>query len=214
MPIAVAIVEDHPDIRMGTAYILKASPGYAVVGEFGTAEECIEQLDAVRPDVILMDIHLPRMSGIEATARIKAQHPRIEIVILSVLEDDESVFKAICAGASGYVTKPVLPAQLVEAVDHAFGGGTPMSPHIARRVLELFKQHLPPPRADYQLTPREMDVLDLLTRGDDYKLIAEKLYLSLFTVRAHIRNIYDKLHVHSKSQAVAKALLEKVVPPR
>jgi len=212
MPIAVAIVEDHPDIRMGTSYILSTSAGCRVAGEYATAEKCIEGIANLMPDVILMDINLPGMSGIEATALLKARYPRVEIVILSVLEDDENVFKAICAGASGYVTKPVMPAQLLEAVEHAFGGGTPMSPHIARKVLELFRQNVPPPRADYQLTPRELEVLQLLTRGDDYKQIADKLFLSPFTIRAHIRNIYDKLHVHSKSQAVAKALREKVVP--
>lgn len=212
MPIAVAIVEDHPDIRMGTSYILRTSSSCRVAGEYATAEECLAAIDDLTPDVILMDIHLPGISGIEATARLKAKYPRVEIVILSVLEDDENVFKAICSGASGYVTKPVMPAQLLEAVEDAFGGGTPMSPRIARKVLELFRQNVPPPRADYQLTPRELEVLQLLTQGDDYKQIAEKLFLSPFTIRAHIRNIYDKLHVHSKSQAVAKALREKVVP--
>ena len=214
MPITIAIVEDHPDIRMGTSYILRNTPGYRVVGEYATAEECLEHFAEISPDVILMDIHLPGMSGIDATARIKAQHPRVEIVILSVLDDDDNIFRTICAGASGYVTKPVLPGQLVEAVEHAFSGGTPMSPHIARKVLELFRQNVPPAQSDYQLTPRELEVLELLIEGDDYKLIAEKLYLSLFTVRAHIRNIYDKLHVHSKSQAVAKALRERVIPTR
>ena len=214
MPITVAIVEDHPDIRVGTSYILRTSRGCKVVGEYATAEDCLEHYAEAPPDVILMDIHLPGMSGIAATAQIKAQHPRVEIVILSVLEDDDNVFKAICAGASGYVTKPVQPAQLAEAVEQAFGGGTPMSPQIARKVLDLFREHLPPPRADYQLTPRELEVLDLLTQGDDYKQIADKLFLSLFTVRAHLRNIYDKLHVHSKSQAVSKALRERVIPQK
>ncbi len=214
MPITVSIVEDHKDIRMGMALTLRGSPAYRVAGEYESAEECLKNLDETSPDVVLMDINLPGMNGIQATARIKATHPRIEIVMLSVLEDDDNVFRAICAGASGYVTKPVLPGQLTEAVEHAFSGGTPLSPHIARRVLELFKQHIPPPKADYQLTPREYEVLQCLTQGDDYKLIAEKLFLSLFTVRAHIRNIYDKLHVHSKSQAVAKAFSEGVIPTR
>ena len=214
MPIAVSIVEDHPDIRMGMSYALQSSPGFRVVGEYGSAEECLDRLDQASPDVILMDINLPGISGIAATARIKAEHPRIEIVILSVLEDDENVFRAICAGASGYVTKPVLSEQLPGLIEDAFGGGTPMSPHIARRVLELFRHYSPPPKSDYQLTPRELEVLELLTQGDDYRLISEKLFLSIYTVRAHIRNIYDKLHVHSMSQAVSKALKEKVIPPR
>ena len=131
--------------------------------------------------------------------------------MLSVYEDDDNVFRAICAGASGYVTKPVMPQQLLDAVEHAFGGGTPMSPHIARKVLEMFKQHVPPAKADYNLTERECEVLRLLTQGDDYKEIADKLFLSIYTIRAHIRNIYDKLHVHSKSQAVATALKQGLI---
>jgi DNA-binding NarL/FixJ family response regulator len=214
MPITVAIVEDNADYRMGTAFVLGKSSSCSCVGMYETAEELIDAFDDIAPDVVLMDIGLPGMSGIEATAYLKKQHPRVEIIILSVYEDDDKVFRAICSGASGYVTKPVMPQQLLEAVEQAFGGGTPMSPHIARKVLQMFKQHLPPPKADYNLTERECEVLHLLTQGDDYKQIADKLFLSVFTIRAHIRNIYDKLHVHSKSQAVATALKERIVPSR
>jgi len=213
MPIAVAIVEDSPDIRMGTSFVLRSSKACTVVGEYETAEELIDTFSEVRPEVVLMDLGLPGMSGIEAITELKRDHPRLEIIVLSVFEDDNNVFRAICAGASGYITKPATPQQLVEAVEHAFGGGTPMSPHIARKVLDMFKQHLPPPMSDYDLTPRELEVLQLLVHGEDYKSIADKLFLSVFTVRAHIRNIYDKLHVHSKSQAVVKALRENVIPP-
>jgi DNA-binding NarL/FixJ family response regulator len=214
MPIAVAIVEDSPDIRLGTSYILRSSQTCTVVGEYEMAEDLMNEFDTVRPDVVLMDLGLPGMSGIEAIQQLKRQHPRLEIVVLSVFEDDENVFRAICAGASGYIAKPAAPQQLTDAVEHAFSGGTPMSPHIARKVLEMFKQNMPPPKADYNLTPRELEVLDRLVHGDDYKAVAEKLFVSLFTVRAHVRNIYDKLHVHTKSQAVAKALKENVIPPR
>jgi DNA-binding NarL/FixJ family response regulator len=214
MPITIAIVEDNPNLRVGTSYILKASPTYKVVGEYERAEELLEDFEEINPDVVLMDIGLPGMSGIEATAELKRRHPRVQIVILSVFEDDENVFHAVCAGACGYIAKPVMPAQLLEAVEQAFAGASPMSPHIARKVLELFKKYMPPPKADYNLTERELEVLELLTQGDDHKQIAEKLFLSPFTVRAHLRNIYDKLHVHSKSQAVAKALQERLVPKK
>ncbi|HXF99222.1 MAG TPA: response regulator transcription factor [Bacteroidota bacterium] len=210
MPIAVAVVEDNPDYRMGTALILRNSPTCICVGEYASAEEFFDVCDEVKPEVVLMDIGLPGMPGIEATSRLKKELPHTEIIILSVFEDDDSVFRAICAGASGYITKPVMPQRLLEAIDQAFNGGTPMSPHIARRVIELFRRHAPPPKADYNLTKRELEVLVLLTEGHDYKEIADRLFLSQFTVNAHIRHIYEKLHVHSKSQAVAKALNERI----
>lgn len=214
MPIAVAIVEDNKDLRMGTAYVLRSNKAVEVVGMYESAEDMIEEFENVRPDVILMDIELTGMTGIEGTAIIKKEHPNVQIVMLSVFEDDDNVFSAICAGACGYVAKPVMPSQVVDIVEQAFGGASPMSPHIARKVLEMFKQHLPPPKSDYNLTPREIEVLELLVQGYDNKMIAEKLFLSTYTIRAHIRNIYEKLHVHSKSQAVAKALQERVVTRR
>lgn len=211
MPITVAIVEDNENLRLGTSFVLSSSPAFEVTGAYESAEEFIDTFDDTRPDVVLMDIELPGMTGIEATEIVKKEHPNVQIVILSSHEDDDNVFRAICAGACGYVAKPVMPNQVLDLVEQAFAGASPMSPHIARKVLEMFKQHLPPPKADYNLTPRELEVLDLLIQGYDNKMIAEKLFLSTFTIRAHIRNIYDKLHVHSKSQAVAKALKERVV---
>ncbi|MBP1657461.1 MAG: Response regulator [Bacteroidetes bacterium] len=211
MPIAVAIVEDNPDMRLGTAFILRTSRVCTVVGEYSAAEELLEAFDKIRPEVILMDIGLPGISGIQAIDILKRDHPRLEIVVLSVFEDDENVFRALCAGASGYIAKPAMPQQLIEAVEQAFGGGTPMSPHIARKVLTMFKQFAPPPKADYNLTPRELEILDLLVRGEDSASVAEKLFISPFTIRAHTRNIYEKLHVHSRSQVVAKALKEGVI---
>ncbi len=208
VPITVAIVEDNPDYRMGIAYVLKASPGVHVLGEYASAEAFFTALPGSVPDVVLMDIGLPGMSGTEAIEALRARAPRVQAVVLSVHEDDEHVFRAVCAGAVGYLTKPVMPDKLLEAVEAAFAGGTPMSPHIARRVLEMFRQHAPPPHADYDLTAREVDVLERLVAGNGYREIAEALFISVYTVRAHLRNIYDKLHVHSKSQAVSKALQE------
>lgn len=210
MAISVAIVEDNKDLRVGTTYVLKASPALEVVGSYESAEELLDSFEETKPDVVLMDIELPGISGIEATAKLKADHPNVQIVILSVFEDDENVFQAICSGACGYISKPVMPNRVLDIVEQAFAGSSPMSPHIARKVLEMFKKHLPPPKADYNLTPREIEVLDMLIQGFDNKMIAEKMFLSTYTIRAHIRNIYDKLHVHSKSQAVAKALKERI----
>lgn len=214
MAIAVSIVEDSADYRLGTAYVLKASPGFAVVGEFESAESFFDSLRAAVPDVVLMDIGLPGMSGIEAVRLLRERFPRVQAVILSVHEDGENVFRAVCAGAVGYLTKPVMPAQLLEAVENAFAGGTPMSPHIARRVLEMFRTYAPPPQADYDLTEREVSVLERLVDGDGCKEIGDALFISVYTVRAHLRNIYEKLHVHSKSQAVSKALQERLLPRR
>ena len=210
MAISVAIVEDNKDLRVGTTYVLKASPALEVVGSYESAEELLDSFEETKPDVVLMDIELPGISGIEATTKLKADHPNVQIVILSVFEDDENVFQAICSGACGYISKPVMPNRVLDIVEQAFAGSSPMSPHIARKVLEMFKKHLPPPKADYNLTPREIEVLDMLIQGFDNKMIAEKMFLSTYTIRAHIRNIYDKLHVHSKSQAVAKALKERI----
>lgn len=212
VPIAVAIVEDNPDYRMGIAYVLRASPGVSVLGEYASAEAFFNALPAAAPDVVLMDLGLPGMTGVAAIERLRALAPRVQPIVLTVHEDDDHVFRAVCAGAVGYLTKPVMPDALLEAVEAAFGGGTPMSPHVARRVLEMFRKHAPPPHADYDLTAREVEVLERLVEGRGYKEIADALFISVYTVRAHLRNIYEKLHVHSKSQAVAKALQEGLLP--
>jgi DNA-binding NarL/FixJ family response regulator len=214
MPITIAIIEDNPEFPMGTSLILRTSHGCQVAGECASAEDFFEALGDIDPDVVLMDISLPGMTGIEATRLLREQRPRYQIVVLTVHQDDDNVFQAICAGAIGYVTKPVLPAVLLDAVEQAFGGGTPMSPTIARRVLTMFRDFRPHGKVDHQLTTREVAVLERLVEGDDYHQIADALFISVFTVRAHLRNIYDKLHVHSKSQAVARALQDHIVTPR
>ena len=210
-PVPVAIVEDSRDLRLGMSYILEGSDRCRCVGAFSKAESLLERIDDLRPRVVLMDIGLPRMSGVEATRILKQSHPDTEIVILSVFEDDDNIFQAICAGAGGYVTKPVMPQRLIEVVEEAASGATPISPHIARKMLRLFKKHVPVPGGDYDLTPREQEVLEHLVAGMDFNELADHLVVSLYTVRAHIRNIYEKLHVHSKSQAVAKALREGLI---
>ena len=210
-PVPVAIVEDSRDLRLGMSYILEGSDRCQCVGAFSRAESLLERIGELKPRVVLMDIGLPRMSGVEATRIVKREHPEIEIVILSVFEDDDNIFQAICAGAGGYVTKPVMPQRLIEVVEEAASGATPISPHIARKMLRLFKKHVPVPGTDYDLTPREREVLEHLVAGLDFAEIADRLVVSVYTVRAHIRNIYEKLHVHSKSQAVAKALREGLI---
>jgi DNA-binding NarL/FixJ family response regulator len=206
VPVAVAVVEDNVDCRLATSNALEALPGVIVVAAFGTAEAFFDSLERSVPDVVLMDIGLPGMSGLEAIERLRTRAPSAKAVILSVHEDDENVFRAICGGAVGYLAKPVMPATLQEAVESALAGGAPMSPHIARRVLEMFRTYAPAPQAAHNLTEREVGVLERLVEGDGYREIADALCISIYTARAHLRNIYEKLHVHSKSQAVAKAL--------
>lgn len=210
-PIDVIIVEDNKDVRIGLMYVLKSAPQFNIIGAFESAEDLFKSIDDDSADVILMDIELPGISGIEATSILKRKYSNIHVVILSVFEDDENVFQAICAGACGYVSKPIMPNQIIEVVEQAYSGASPMSPHIARKVLEMFKKHIPPKSADYNLTARELEVLEMLINGYNNKMIAEKMFISTFTIRAHIRNIYEKLHVHSKSQAVAKALNERIL---
>jgi DNA-binding NarL/FixJ family response regulator len=212
--IAVSIVEDNADYRMGLAGLLRSSPSMTVMGEYGTAEDFFDAAPGAVPDVVLMDLQLPGMSGIEAIRRLRERLPRVGAVVLSVHDDGEHVFQAVCAGAIGYLTKPVTPSDLIESVEAAFGGGTPMSPQIARQVLEMFRTYAPPQQADYNLTEREVAVLERLVDGDGCKDIAQALFISVYTVRAHLRNIYDKLHVHSKSQAVSKALRERLLQRR
>jgi DNA-binding NarL/FixJ family response regulator len=211
VPIAVAIVEDNADYRMGLACLLRTSPSLVVQGEYGSAEAFFKAASNTLPDVVLMDLALPGMSGSEAIGLLRERFPRVGAVVLSVHDDGEHVFQAICAGAVGYLTKPVTPSDLIESVESAFGGGTPMSPQIARQVLEMFRSYAPPRQADYNLTEREVAVLERLVDGDGCKEIGDALFISVYTVRAHLRNIYDKLHVHSKTQAVSKALRERLL---
>lgn len=203
--IRVAIIEDQRRTRECLAAIVAGTPGCTTVGSFGSMEEALPVLERVPPDIALSDIGLPGMSGIEGVRRLKASHPDTHILMLTVYDDDTHIFEAICAGASGYLLKDTPPARLVEALRELHGGGAPMSPNIARRVVTMFQRIAPPRDSAAELTPRELEVLRLLANGHSYKTAADALDISLDTLRSHIRSIYDKLHVHSKSEAVLKA---------
>lgn len=204
--IAVAIVEDQPRTRRGLAALIEGSAGFRMAGAFGSMEDALSALSAEPADVVLADIGLPRMSGIEGVRRLKALRPDARIVMLTVYDDNDHVFEAICAGASGYLLKDTPPERLLEAIRELHGGGAPMTPGIARKVLEMF-QRVPAPRDDARrLSPREQEVLQLLSEGHSYKTAADALALGMDTIRYHVRHIYEKLHVHSKSEAVLKAL--------
>jgi DNA-binding NarL/FixJ family response regulator len=211
MPIAVAIVEDHPDLRKSLGLILEATPGYACAGSYDRCETLLADLPSISPQVILMDIGLPGMSGIEGIRRVKGLRSDIKILVQTIYEDDDKVFRAICAGADGYVLKKAPPLELLRAIEQVVEGGVPMSPCIAHNVIEMFKTFAPKQEQMVGLTAREHELLKSLADGLDYKQIAERHYISTDTVRNHIRHIYEKLHVHSKSEAVAKAFRQRLV---
>src|SRR6266545_6953812 len=202
----VAIVEDQRDIREGLASLIKYTGGYQCTGSYRSMEEALEKIRFDLPNIMLVDIGLPGMSGIEGIRLLKESYPDILLLMLTVYDDDEMIFNALCAGACGYLLKKTPPARLMESLNEAMSGGAPMSPEVARRVIKLFREFRPPERADYKLTPHELRLLKLLVEGYNYKTAAVELGVSVTTISFHMRNIYDKLQVHSKSEAVAKAL--------
>ena len=202
----VAIVEDMPEIREGLADLIRQAPGFACTRTFPTAEQAVAALPDDPPDVALVDIGLPRMSGIEAIRLLKERHPQVVFLVLSVYEDDARIFDALCAGASGYLLKRTPPDKLLEALKEAAMGGGPMSPEIARKVIAVFQKIRPPLPPEHDLTPHEVRVLKMLADGHDYASAAAELKVAASTVVYHMRQIFGKLQVHSKSEAVAKAL--------
>ena len=209
--IKAAIVEDRREIREGLAMLIDGTEGFRCSGSYRSAEEALDKIELQLPDVVLMDIGLPGMSGIEALQILKERHPKMLLLMLTVYDDDERIFDAICAGASGYLLKKTPPAKLLESLREAVGGGAPMSPEVALRVIALFREIRPPERADYELTPHETRLLKLFVEGHNYKTAAAELGVTVHTVSFHLRSIYDKLQVHSKSEAVAKALRNRLV---
>lgn len=209
--IKVAIVEDQRDIREGLATILKFTSGFDCIGSYRSMEEALEKVGFDLPDIMLVDIGLPGMNGIEGIRLLKERHPHILLLMLTVYDDDEMIFDALCAGANGYLLKKTPPARLIESLREAMDGGAPMSPEVAHRVIKLFREIRPPQRADYHLTPHETRLLKLLCEGHNYKTAAAALGVSVTTVAFHMRHIYEKLQVHSKSEAVAKALRNRLV---
>ncbi len=209
--INVAIVEDVRALRDGFRMLIDGTEGFRCTGSFRTMEEALDKIKLDLPKVVLADIGLPGMNGIEGVRRLKQQFPALSILMLTVYDDDDRIFEALCAGACGYLLKKTPPARLLDSISEAANGGAPMTPEIARRVVRLFRQVRPPDRADYNLTPHEMRLLKLLVEGHNYKTAATELHISFNTVCFHIKSIYEKLQVHSKSEAVAKALRNRLV---
>src|SRR5918911_3877360 len=209
--IKVAIVEDRREIREGLAMLISGTDGYRCTGSFRSMEEALSKISFDLPDIVLCDIGLPGMSGIEGMRILKDRYPNVLLLMLTIYDDDERIFDALCAGACGYLLKKTPPVRLLESLREAVHGGSPMSPEVARRVIALFRDIRPPERADYALTPHEQRLLKLLVEGHNYKTAAFELNVSINTVSFHMRRIYEKLQVHSKSEAVAKALRDRLV---
>jgi DNA-binding NarL/FixJ family response regulator len=210
-PIAITIIEDQREIREGLAILIDGSDGYRCASKFGSVEDALEKIGLDLPDVALIDIGLPGMSGIEGISILKAKYPDLVCLVLSIYEDDERIFDALCAGACGYLLKKTPPTRLLESIRDAANGGSPISPDVASRVIKLFRQERMPKRSDSDLTPHEMRLLKLLVEGHSYKTAAAELKVSVNTISFHIRHIYEKLQVHSKSEAVAKAINNRLI---
>jgi DNA-binding NarL/FixJ family response regulator len=206
MAIRVAVVEDNDKIREGLDTIIDGSEGFECVMASDSAEAALRRIPEVKPDVVLMDIQLPGMSGIECVKNLKGRFPNLQIMMLTIYEDDDNIFRSILAGATGYVLKKTRPAELLEAIKELHEGGSPMTEQIARKVVQLFQQMGTSATDTENLTERESEILSLLAKGYYDKELADKLFLSIKTVRTHLRNIYKKLHVRSRTEAVVKYL--------
>jgi DNA-binding NarL/FixJ family response regulator len=210
--INVAIIEDRREIREGLCMLINGTDGFVCTGKFGSMEEGLRRLNAADlPDVVLSDIGLPGMNGIEGIKILKEKFPELLVIMLSIYDDDERIFDALCAGACGYLLKKTPPIRLLESLKEAVAGGSPMSPEVARRVITVFREIRPPERADYDLTPHETRLLKMLVEGHNYKTAAAEIGVTVHAVSFHMRRIYEKLQVHTKTEAVSVALRDRLI---
>ena len=210
--IRVVIFEDNTQLRESLFDLVDVSEGFSCVGAFANCERVLQNVEDTRPDVILMDIEMPVVSGIEAVKMVKAKFPQVKILMETIFEDDDKIFQSICNGAEGYVLKNTPPEEILGSIREIYEGGAPMAPAVAIKVLRMFKSGLATGTNDtFSLSAREKEILKCLVEGMSYKMIADHCFISIETVRGHIKSIYEKLHVHSKSEAVAKAIRGKIV---
>jgi DNA-binding NarL/FixJ family response regulator len=207
----VAVIEDHREYRDYLTALLNGSDGFRCAGSFRSMEEALQKIPGNLPAAALVDIGLPGIDGVEGVRLLKERYPEMKLLMLTAYEDDERIFAALCAGASGYLLKKTAPARLLEGLHEAVAGGAPLSPEVARRVLKLFHEIRPPAHADYHLTPHELRILKLLEDGHNYATAAAELHVTANTINFHLQNIYTKLQVHSKTEAVAKALRHRLI---
>lgn len=209
--IKVLIYEDNPQLREGLTMLIDGSEGFSVVAAYKNCNNAVDEVAAFKPDIILMDIDMPGINGIEGLKNIRATNDQVKILMLTVFDDNKNVFESIKNGANGYILKKTAPARLLEYIAEAASGGAPMSANIATQVLKMFSSMNNSKGEDYNLSDREKQVLQFLVNGYSYKMIAAEMIIAIDTVRSHIKKIYEKLHVNSKSEAVAKAFKDKIV---
>ena len=212
MKIRVAIFEDNRSLLDSLAAMIGGTPGFDFVGAFPNCNNLLKNISQIKPHVVLMDIEMPGINGIEAVGMIKEEFPEIKILMETIFDDDEKIFNSICAGAEGYILKNTSPAEILEAIKDIYDGGGPMTPSIANRVLKMVKDKpVLSGNESFDLSGREKEILFCLVKGMSYKMVADTCFISIETVNVHIKNIYRKLQVHSKSEAVAKAIKGRIV---
>lgn len=209
--IKVAIIEDQPKVREYLAALLDGSPGFRCTGSFRSMEEALERIGSNAPDVALVDIGLPGMDGIDGIRILKERYPKLILLMHTVYDGDERIFNALCAGASGYLLKKTPAVRLLDSIREALAGGAPMTPEVAHQVIRLFRDIRPRESPDQQLTPHEIRLLEMLAAGHNYETAAAELNVTTHTISFHLQRIYEKLHVHSKTEAVAKALRNRLI---
>lgn len=212
MKIRVLVFEDNEGYRESLRLLINMTQNLECVGDYADCRQIVERVIAHKPDVILMDVDMPNVNGIEGLILVRKHFPDLKILMQTVFEDDDKIFACICAGADGYILKKASPIDLLKGIEDVMEGGAPMTPSVARQVLRLVSlQNSPKANPDFKLSERELQILGLLVKGLSYKMIAEKCFIAQTTVNAHIRNIYEKLQVHSVGAAVAMALEKKLV---
>jgi DNA-binding NarL/FixJ family response regulator len=211
MPIRVSIFEDSASLRNSLFHLINGTPGFICVGEHPDCLNLLADIAKDRPDVVLMDIQMPGINGIEAVQMLREKYPEMKILMQTVYEDNDRIFQSIYSGASGYILKNTSPVRILDFIKETYEGGAPMSPTIATKVLKMFAQQGVPRTNHFNLSDREKEILACLVEGMSYKMIAEACFISIETVRSHIKNLYEKLHVHSKGEAVALAFRNKIV---
>jgi len=211
MKIKVAIFEDNKSLRLGLYQLINGSEGFQCVGAFEDCLNLLQDIETTKPDVVLMDIQMPGINGIDAVRLLRQKYSDLKILMQTIFEDSDKIFQSILAGASGYILKNTSPSRILDFIRETYEGGAPMSPSVATKVLKIVGQQTLEKVNSFNLTEREKEILACLVKGMSYKLIADACFISIDTVRGHIRNIYEKLHVHSKGEAIAAAIKDRIV---